>query len=119
MPDSFSGGEADAYNTAGPSITQETMGPAFKIAQTIPGSRGAHTQLRSDYLMPPTPMAWNGEPVVPGIQLTDLGAENPHPAMPAPIVYGQMGAYPLNEDNGGFKSGVIDGWPEGPPVPVR
>jgi hypothetical protein len=118
MADNFSGGEAESYNTAGPSITDETMGPAFKIATTIPGSRGAHVQQRSNYIMQ-GPARGTNETVIPGIQLTDLGAENPHPAMPAPIVAGHVGAFPCNEDNGQFKSGIIDGWPEGPPVPVR
>lgn len=117
MADSFSGGEADAYNTGGPSITGETMGPAFKIAATIPGSRGAHVQQRSAYIMQ-GPARGTNETVIPGIQLTPLGAENPGPAMPPPQVAGYVGAHPISDD-GGFESGVIDGWPEGPPVPVR
>ena len=117
MGDSFSGGEAESYNTGGPSITDETMGPAFKVAVTIPGSRGAHVQQRSNYIMQ-GPARGTNETVVPGITLTPLGAENPHPAMPAPQVAGHVGAFPIAED-GEFQSGIIDSWPEGPPIPVR
>lgn len=120
MPDNFSAGEADAYNTGGPSISQqESIGATYKIVTSAPAGRGAHVQQRSDYLMPSSPTPWNGEPVTPAIQLTPLGGMMPSPGMPPPIVAGHEGAFPCNEDNGQFKSGIIDGWPDGVPVPVN
>jgi hypothetical protein len=118
MPDNFSTGEADA-DVYGGSVSQaESIGASYKIVTTIPAGRGAHVQQRSDYLMPVCKTPWNGEPVVPAIQLTDVGAINPRPGMPEPQIAGHVGAFPLNEDNGQFQSGVIDGYPEGVPVPV-
>lgn len=119
MPDNFSTGEADAYGADGGSVSQqESIGASYKIVTAIPAGRGAHVQQRSDYLLPPTKMYMNGEPVTPAIELTPLGATMPSPGMPEPIVAGHVGAFPLAEDNGQFQSGIIDGWPEGPPVPV-
>jgi hypothetical protein len=113
-------GEAESYNTGGPAIAQqENIGATYKIVTSVPAGRGSHVQQRSDYLMPNVPMAWNGEPVVPAIQITPLGAEMPSPGMPPPIVAGHKGAFPLAEDNGQFKSGIIDGWPDGVPIPVN
>lgn len=121
MPDNFSAGEADAYGAGGgQSISQqESIGATYKIVTTIPAGRGSHVQQRSDYLMPTCKTPWNGEPVVPAINITDVGAIFPRPGMPEPIVAGHVGAFPLAEDNGQFKSGVIDGWPDGVPVPVN
>lgn len=120
MADDFSAGEADAYGANGGSISQqESIGATYKIVTSVPAGRGAHEQQRSDYLMPSVPMAWNGEPVQPAISLTQVGAAMNGPQMPPPVVAGHKGAFPCNEDSGGFKSGVIDGWPDGVPVPVN
>lgn len=119
MADNFGAGEAEAYQTAGPSITSETMGPAFKIVTTIPNSRGAHVQLRSDYLMPAPPK--QTENVTPAIALTDWGtAMTPGMAIPPAVPAGAVGAaLQQPAEDGGFQSGVIDGYPEGVPVPLR
>ena len=113
----FAAGESDA-DTFDPISQQEGIGATYKIVTSMPQGRGAHVQQRSDYLMPNVPMAWNGEPVTPAIQLTPLGGMMPSPGMPEPQVAGHQGAFPLAEDNGQFQSGVIDGWPDGIPVPV-
>lgn len=119
MPDSFSAGEADAYGAGSAPISQqESIGATYKIVTSIPAGRGAHVQQRSDYLMPVCKTPWNGEPVTPAINITDVGAVMPRPGMPEPQVAGHVGAFPLAEDNGQFQSGVIDGYPEGVPVPV-
>jgi hypothetical protein len=115
----FGEGEADAYGAGGPPISQqESIGATYKIVTSMPQGRGAHVQQRSDYLMPTVKTTWNGEPVVPAINITDVGAIFPRPGMPEPMVAGHVGAFPLNEDNGQFQSGIIDGWPDGVPVPV-
>ena len=111
-------GEADADTNTGSISQQETIGATYKITHAMPAGRGAHVQLRSDYLMPTTPTPWNGEPVTPAIQLTPLGGAMGGFAMPEPQIPGHQGAFPLNEDNGQFQSGVIDGYPDGVPVPV-
>jgi len=113
MPDNFSVGEADAYGQGGgQSISQqESIGATYKIVTTIPAGRGAHVPQRSDYLMPTGKTPWNGEPVVPAINITDVGAIFPRPGMPEPIVAGHVGAFPLAEDNGQFQSGIIDSYP--------
>ena len=121
MPDrNLEQGEADAYGMDdGPPIAQqEGIGATYKIVTSMPQGRGAHVQQRSDYLMPNVPMAWNGEPVQPAIQLTPLGGMMPAPGMPEPQIAGHVGAFPVAED-GQFQSGVIDGWPDGTPVPVN
>lgn len=120
MADNFGAGEADAYGQGGgTSISaQESIGASYKIVTSIPAGRGAHVQQRSDYLLPPTKMYMNGEPVVPAIEHTPLGATMPGPGMPPPQVAGHVGAFPLAEDEGQFQSGIIDGWPDGVPVPV-
>lgn len=119
MPDNFAEGEADADVYGGSISQQEGIGASYKITRVIPAGRGAHVQQRSDYLMPTTPTPWNGDPVQPAIELTPIGATMPGPGMPEPQVAGHVGAFPLNEDNGQFQSGVIDGWPDGVPVPVK
>ena len=118
MPDNFAAGESDSDSFSGDISQQESIGAAYKITHAMPQGRGEHVQLRSDYLMPTTPTPWNGEPVQPAISLTQMGASMNGPQMPPPIVAGHKGAFPVNEDNGQFQSGIIDGWPDGVPVPV-
>lgn len=117
----FGAGENDA-DMAGPPITQEQLGAPTGITASLypAGSAGVHEPLREPYLMPPY-HGRNGsnERCAPSITLTPLGGLMPGPAMPPPQVDGHVGAFPLDEDNGQFQSGIIDSWPDGVPVPVR
>lgn len=121
MPDNFSAGESDADMGAPPI---ETMGARYGIggvtlAQT---GRGDHTQLVEPYLMPPYHgRRGSNERTVPAIVLTPLGGMMPGPNAIAPAIpSGSVGAY-LHQpaEDGGFQSGVIDGYGEGCPVPLR
>lgn len=121
MPDNFEAGEVDADSGA-PAI--ETMGARYGISETQPVSqgRGGHEHYSEPYLMPKAPTPWNGEPVVPAIQLTPLGGQMPGPNAIAPALpitgVGTQTAFPCDED-GTFQTGIIDGWPDGVPVPTR
>lgn len=119
-------GEAEAYNSAGPSISQQTygtpqeaLGARYGVSVRHRGP-GAPEMLKEPYLMP-TYHGRNGsnEVTVPSIVQTPLGGLMPSMAMPPPQIDGQKGGFPVGEDNGGFSSGVIDGWPDGVAVPVR
>jgi hypothetical protein len=115
MADSFVTGEDDAESSA-PSI--ETMGARYGIKVSQPG-RGDHQDLTEPYLMPSV-HGRNGslEKVDPAITQTPLGGMMPGPYAIAPAVpAGNVGAFHCN-DNGGFGSGVIDGYPEGAPIPI-
>jgi hypothetical protein len=119
MADNFALGGAEA-DQPGPPISQsENIGAIYKIVKSMPAGRGAHVQQRSDYLMPAPPK--QTENVQPAIELTDWGAAMTPGAAIAPAVpSGAVGAA-LSQpvEDGGFKSGLIDGYPEGMPVPVR
>jgi len=119
MPDNFVAGENDAAGAGAPPI--ETMGARYGIGSVTLAQTGRGEPVAPEpYLMP----VWHGrrgsmERVQPSITLTPLGGLMPAPGMPEPQIDGHVGAFPLNEDNGQFQSGIIDGWPEGVPVPVR
>jgi hypothetical protein len=117
---SFGTGEQDA-DLGAPPI--ETMGARYGIGETLypaAASEGDHVPLQVDN--PIQSVAWrNGsmETVAPSITQTPLGGLMPGPDAIAPAVMaGHVGAFPCSDD-GGFKSGLLDGYPEGPPVPVR
>jgi hypothetical protein len=120
--DNFTTGEMEA-DAGGPSVSaQESIGASYKIVTTVPGSRGAHVQQRSDYLMPSV-KGRNGstEKVDPAIVQTPLGGMMPGPNAIAPAIpSGSVGAatFVPNEDKG-FGAGVLDGYTEGCPVPFR
>ena len=118
MGDNFNAGEVDADSGA-PQI--ETMGARYGISETrfAPAGRGEPSQ-PEPYLMP-TVHGRNGstEIVDPAITQTPLGGMMPGPYAIAPAVMaGEVGAFPVS-DHGGFGSGVIDGYPDGVPIPVR
>lgn len=121
MADNFDIGEMDA-DAGAPPI--ETMGARYGInGVTLPQTgRGGHEQLRDDYLMP-TVKGRNGstERTEPGIVQTPLGGMVPGPNAIAPAIpSGSVGAatFVPNEDRG-FGAGVLDGYGEGCPVPLR
>jgi hypothetical protein len=108
-------------DAGGPPI--ETIGARYGIGETLypsAASEGDHVPLRVNN--PIQSVAWrNGsmETVAPSITQTPLGGLMPGPDAIAPAVMaGHVGAFPCS-DEGGFKSGVLDGFPEGPPVPIR
>lgn len=118
--DNFGAGTS-GDQVGGPPI--ETMGARYGISETLYAhgvSEGDHVPLRVNN--PIQSVAWrNGsmETVAPSITQTPLGGLMPGPDAIAPAVMsGHVGAFPCSDD-GEFKSGVLDGFPEGPPVPVR
>jgi hypothetical protein len=118
MADNFQTGEEDSDLSAPPI---ETMGARYGISVAQLG-RGAHVQLKSNYLMPSV-HGRNGsmEKVDPAISLTPLGGMMPGPNAIAPAIpSGTVGAFlhqPAEDQE--FGSGVLDGFPEGCPVPLR
>lgn len=115
MGDNFTAGEADADTQAPP---VETIGAHYGISVSNPG-RGAHEPQQEPYLMPSV-HGRNGstERVDPAITQTPLGGLMPGPNAIAPaVVVGTDYRAPDHGDVGGFDSGVIDGFPEGCPVP--
>lgn len=121
MADNFSAGEGDA-DTGAPPI--ETMGPRYGIGvvNAIGAERGAPQPQTEPYLMPSVHYVnGNMETVAPSITHTPLGGLMPGPNAIAPAIpSGSVGAF-LHQpaEDGGFQSGVIDGFPEGCPVPLR
>lgn len=121
MADNFAAGEGDADMGAPPI---ETMGARYGIGNvTIPQTgRGDPNPQIDTYLMPPYHgRRGSNERVVPAIVQTPLGGLMPGPNAIAPAIpSGAVGTalHAPNED-GGFGSGVIDGFPEGCPVPLR
>lgn len=117
----FAQGEAEAYNTAGPTenTVGEVLGSRYAINITRPSSRGAHEPQVEPYLLPSVHYRnGNMERVDPAIVHTPLGGMMPGPNAIAPAVMaGHVGAFPCSTD-GEFGQGVMDGWPEGPPVPI-
>ena len=117
MANNFAVGENEV--PAPPISQSENIGAAYKIVTSMKAGRGLHTQLRSDYIMPAPPK--QTELRQPAIELTDWGtAMKPGVAIAPAVPSGAVGAS-LNQpaEDGGFKSGLIDGYPEGMPVPVR
>lgn len=116
MPNPFAAGEADADAVAPP---PETMGARYGIGVAMRGRGEATPPIDPTYLVPPVHyINGNMETTVPAIQLTDLGAEMPHPAMPAPQVVGSgYQPYPEPNEAGPFVFGVHDAYPEGCPIP--
>ena len=115
-PDDFAGGEEDAAGALAPPI--EAMGARYGISVAQPG-RGGHEPLVDSYLMPSVAGRHGSmEKVDPSIVQTPLGGMVPGPDAIAPAVMaGEVGAFPVRDI--GFGSGVVDGYPEGCPVPVR
>jgi hypothetical protein len=102
----------------------ETMGASYgiKAMSVHGGGRGEHVPQSVPYLMPQVTMRNGGtERVADAIGLTPLGGLMPGPNAIAPAVpAGQKGALFAPDDahdSRAFDSGVIDGYPEGCPVP--
>jgi hypothetical protein len=119
--ETFEQGQSEA-DRGGPVIAQETLGAPTGITARRPNR--PVVQLSEPYLMPPITRRTSAGELRdnPGIVHTPLGGLMPGPNAIAPALpvhgVGAAQAFDCNED-GGFKSGVIDAWPEGPPVPLR
>lgn len=118
MSDDFAAGESGDNGPDG----FETMGARYgiNVMSVHGGSRGAHEPQVSNYLMPLTTYRNGGtERVADAIGLTPLGGLMPGPNAIAPAIpHGGVGAQHVwSHESRPFDSGVIDGWPEGAPIP--
>lgn len=117
--DTFQEGET-GDNPPTPPITSETMGASYGVKAIRP-QRGVQEHLSEPYLMPSV-HGRNGslEKVDPAIVHTPLGGMMPGPnAIPPALPIHGVGEFPMPPERGPFGEGVVDGWPEGPPVPVK
>ena len=115
----FGAGTADT-DAATPPIAMETAGARFGVSVAQRG-RGVPQQLPEPYLMPSVHYVnGNFETVTPAIQQTPLGAGMTNSlAIPPAIPSGAVGAmlFPEPAEYNEFAEGVVDGYPEGCPVP--
>jgi hypothetical protein len=113
----FGAGESGDNGRSG----QETMGASYGIkAFSAIGAQRGEQLAPEPYLMPKVTYRNGGtERVADAIGLTPLGGLMPGPNAIAPAIpHGGVGAQPVwGGEARPFDSGIVDGYPEGVPVP--